>query len=104
MSREVRVALESLPEGVALRVEGGNCGLCLVRLGYEVFALDDRCSHQNWPLSDGEVDPAECSIECTKHGSTFSLKDGRPQSLPATLPVATYPVRVEGGEAVVSVP
>lgn len=103
MSQEVRMKLEDLPEGVAVRVEGGRCGLCIVRLGYDVYALDDRCSHQNWPLSDGEVDGTECSIECTKHGSTFSLKDGTPQCLPATQPVATYPVRVEGDEAVVSI-
>jgi 3-phenylpropionate/trans-cinnamate dioxygenase ferredoxin subunit len=101
MSREVRVKLDSLPDGVAVRVEGGRCGLCLVRLGCDVYALDDRCSHQNWPLSDGEVDPAEGSIECTKHGSTFSLKDGQPQCLPATQPVATYTVLIEGDEAVV---
>jgi 3-phenylpropionate/trans-cinnamate dioxygenase ferredoxin subunit len=101
MSQEVRVKLDTLPDGAAARVEGGRCGLCLVRLGFDVYALDDRCSHQNWPLSDGEVDPTERSIECTKHGSTFSLKDGRPQCLPATQPVATYPVRIEGDEVVV---
>jgi 3-phenylpropionate/trans-cinnamate dioxygenase ferredoxin subunit len=103
MSQEVRVRLDSLPDGVPVRVEGGRCGLCLVRLGDEVYALDDRCSHQNWPLSDGEVDRAERSIECTKHGSTFSLKDGQPQCLPAVQPVATYPVRPEGAEVVVEV-
>ena len=104
MSQEVRVKLAELREGVAVHVEGGRSGLCLVKLGYDVFALEDRCSHQNWPLSDGEVDPADCSIECTKHGSTFSLKDGQPLCLPATQPVATYFVRLEGDEAVVSVP
>lgn len=96
--------LADLPEGAAVHVEGGRSGLCLVRLGYDVFAVEDRCSHQNWPLSDGEVDPADCSIECTKHGSTFSLKDGQALCLPATQPVATYAVRLEGDEAVVSVP
>ena len=104
MSQDVRVRLAELPEGVAVHVEGGRSGLCLVRFGYDVFALEDRCSHQNWPLSDGEVSSAECSIECTKHGSTFSLKDGRPQCLPATQPVATYAVHIEGDEAIVSVP
>ena len=93
-----------LPEGVAVHLDGGRSGLCLIRLGYDVFALEDRCSHQNWPLSDGEVSSTECNIECTKHGSTFSLKDGRPQCLPATQPVTTYPVQIEGDEAVVKVP
>ena len=104
LSQEVRVKLTDLPEGAAVHVDGGRSGLCLVRLGYDVFAVEDRCSHQNWPLSDGEVDAADCSIECTKHGSTFSLKDGQALCLPATQPVATYAVRLEGDEAVVSVP
>ncbi len=99
----IRVKISDLPDGEATRVEGGPYGICLVRMGDEIYALADRCSHQNWPLSDGEVEPFECSIECTKHGSTFSLKDGSPQCLPATVPVDVYAVRVEGDEVVVSV-
>jgi 3-phenylpropionate/trans-cinnamate dioxygenase ferredoxin subunit len=104
MSEEIRTKLASLPEGVATRVEGGPYGICLARVGSTIYALADRCSHQNWLLSDGEVDGPELNIECTKHGSTFSLQDGRPQCLPATQPVAVYPVRVEGDEVVVTVP
>ncbi|MGH9107612.1 MAG: Rieske 2Fe-2S domain-containing protein, partial [Acidimicrobiales bacterium] len=91
MSQEIRVDFGELPEGAATRLEGGRHGICLVRLGGTVYALDDQCSHQNWPLSDGEVDASECSIECTKHGSTFSLEDGHPRCLPATRPVDVYP-------------
>jgi 3-phenylpropionate/trans-cinnamate dioxygenase ferredoxin subunit len=104
MSEEIRVKFSELRDGAAVHVEGGHHGLCLARLGDDVYALADRCSHQSWPLSDGDVDAFGCSIECTKHGSTFSLKDGSPQCLPATRPVAVYSVRREGDEVVVSVP
>jgi 3-phenylpropionate/trans-cinnamate dioxygenase ferredoxin subunit len=104
MSRELRVPLASLPDGQASRLEGGPFGICLARVGETVYALADRCSHQLWLLSDGEVDASEGSIECTKHGSTFSLKDGYPQCLPATRPVDVYATRVEGDEVVVTVP
>jgi 3-phenylpropionate/trans-cinnamate dioxygenase ferredoxin subunit len=102
MSSEVRVKLSAVPDGAAIRVEGGRGGVCIVRLGADLYALADRCSHQNWSLSDGEVEPFAGTIECTKHGSTFSLKDGSPQCLPATQPVDVYPVRVEDDDVVVT--
>jgi 3-phenylpropionate/trans-cinnamate dioxygenase ferredoxin subunit len=104
MSEEIRVKLAALRDGVATRVSGGAHGLCVARVGDAVYALADRCSHQEWPLSDGEVLAYECTIECTKHGSTFSLKDGHPRCLPATKPVEVYPVRMEGDDVVVSLP
>ena len=104
LSEEIRVKLVDIPDGEAIRVEGGPYGICLARIGDGVYALADRCSHQEWPLSDGEVEKFGCSIECTKHGSTFSLKDGAPESLPATTPVQVYDVRIEGDEVIVSVP
>lgn len=101
MTELVRVTRESVPDGKAVRVPGGPDGICLVRLGERFFALADRCSHADVRLSEGEVDDYDCSVECWKHGSTFSLTDGHPQSLPATTPVAVYSVRVEGNELVV---
>ena len=103
MSSEVRVKLADVPDGAAVRVEGGPYGVCIARLGDDFYALSDRCSHQSWSLSDGEVEPFACTIECTKHGSTFSLKDGSPQCLPATRPVHVYQVRVDGDDVVVTV-
>lgn len=98
---EVRVKAELVPDGAPVRVEGGRHGICLVRVGERYFALTDRCSHQSWSLSDGEVDTEELSVECTKHGSRFSLVDGAPDCLPATRPVDVYPVHVDGDEVVV---
>ncbi len=102
MSELARVPVDSVPDGKAVHVAGGPDGVCLVRLGDTFHAVADRCTHADVRLSEGEVDDYDCSIECWKHGSTFSLLDGHPQSLPATVPVAVYAVRVEGGEVVVS--
>ena len=102
MSELARVPVGSVPEGKAVRVAGGPDGICLVRVGDSFHAVADRCSHADVRLSEGEVDDYDCTIECWKHGSTFSLLDGLPQSLPATVAVAVYQVQVEGDEVVVS--
>ena len=90
-----------MQDGAAVRLEGGPDGICLVRIGDSFYALSDRCSHANVPLSEGDVDAEECTVECWKHGSTFSLLDGHPLCLPATQPVQVYGVRVEDGDVVV---
>ena len=102
MSELARIPVASVPEGKALRLPGGPDGVCLVRLGEKFYAVADRCTHADVRLSEGDVDPEECSVECWKHGSTFSLLDGEPQSLPAIKPVAVYHVELEGDEVVVS--
>jgi 3-phenylpropionate/trans-cinnamate dioxygenase ferredoxin subunit len=105
MSSEVRVRTDEFSQPVqALRVDAGAHGICLVRIGEVYYALDDRCSHAEVSLSEGDVDPEERCIECWKHGSAFSLLDGTPQSLPATEPVAVFATRVDGDEVVVTLP
>jgi len=83
-------------------VEGHR--LCVVHLGDDWYVVGDRCSHEDYSLSAGEVWVEECEIECPKHGSTFSLTTGEPQTLPATRPVPVYPVRVDGDDVVVTLP
>src|SRR3954453_6357705 len=61
----------------------------------ELFALEDRCSHDDGPLCEGDWDEDECRVVCPRHGSHFDLRTGRPLSLPAFEPVATFPVRVD---------
>jgi 3-phenylpropionate/trans-cinnamate dioxygenase ferredoxin subunit len=102
MTEVARIPLSSVPSGQALRVEGGPDGICLVRFGDRCYALVDKCSHADVRLSEGVVDEDDCSVECWKHGSMFSLIDGEPQSLPATRPVAVLGVSIEGDEVVVS--
>jgi 3-phenylpropionate/trans-cinnamate dioxygenase ferredoxin subunit len=91
-----------LADGKARRFDGPGYRLAVVRIGDEVFAVADECSHQDYSLSEGEVDPDECTLECWKHGSTFDLRTGEPQTLPATQSVAVYPVTVRDGTVVVT--
>ena len=75
----------------------------LVRIGDDVYAIGDRCSHADVSLSEGEVLCDEREIECWKHGSSFSLATGEPQTLPATQPVPVYSAHIEGDQVVVEV-
>ena len=77
-------------------IEGGAIALVHCDSGFR--ALVDVCSHEDYPLSEGEVFADVCEIECLRHGSTFSLLDGSPQSLPATQPVRVVPIEVEAGD------
>jgi len=89
--------------GTAKRFDTGTARICLVRLGDDFYAIGDRCSHADFSLSEGEVWADEKEIECWKHGSTFSLVTGEPQSFPATMPVPVYDVRVEGDDVFVEI-
>jgi 3-phenylpropionate/trans-cinnamate dioxygenase ferredoxin subunit len=92
-------ALDDIPEEGALRVELGGKPLCIARSQGEVFALSDICSHADVSLSEGDVEDG--TVECWLHGSRFDLRTGAPTGLPATKPVATYPVTVEGDDVLV---
>jgi 3-phenylpropionate/trans-cinnamate dioxygenase ferredoxin subunit len=70
----------------------------------ELFALEDRCSHDDGPLCEGDWEEDECTAICPRHGSKFDLRTGRPLTLPAYLPVRTFPVRVEDGIVMLEVP
>ncbi|HEY7853790.1 MAG TPA: non-heme iron oxygenase ferredoxin subunit [Aquiluna sp.] len=89
--------LEDLKPGKAIRVKVGDHAIAIVRTpSGEVKALDDKCSHGEISLSEGFVD--EETIECWAHGAKFELSTGKPLSLPAYEPVATYEVLIENDE------
>lgn len=90
-------ALETLPRDRGVRVAIGDERIALFRIGDEVFAVGDRCSHAEASLAEGEVFDYE--VECPRHGSEFDLRTGKPLSLPATKPVPTYEVMIEDGIA-----
>ena len=92
-------SLNDVPEEGAIRVELAGKPVCLARSGGEVFALSDVCSHADVALSEGDVEDGK--IECWLHGSLFDLRTGEPSGLPATRPVPTYPVTVEGDDVLV---
>ena len=89
--------------GSSIRVDKDGHRLVVVRIGDDWYVLDDRCSHAEASLAEGEVWGDECEIECPKHGSAFSLKTGEALTLPATQPQATYTVRVDGDNVLVRV-
>jgi len=92
-------ALSDIPEEGAIRVELEGIPICLARSGGEVFAISDLCSHADVSLAEGDIEDGE--VECWLHGSRFNLRTGQPSGLPATKPVATYPVTVEGDDVLV---
>lgn len=103
MGEHVVCELADLDEAVPVRASIDGTAVVVVRCGGELYCLEDVCSHENFPLSDGEVDPDTCEIECARHGSMFDLSTGEPRSLPATKPVRTFPVSVRDGKVVVEV-
>ena len=60
-----------------------------------LYAIEDRCSHDDGDLLDGTIDPDACTVECPRHGSLFDLSTGRPKTLPAFQPVQTFPIAIE---------
>jgi 3-phenylpropionate/trans-cinnamate dioxygenase ferredoxin subunit len=90
--------LDDLEVDSAKRFDIDGHRLAVVRLGDDVYAIGDRCSHADYSLAEGEVDSGEKTLECWKHGSTFSLESGQPTCLPAIKPVPTYEATVVDGE------
>jgi 3-phenylpropionate/trans-cinnamate dioxygenase ferredoxin subunit len=101
----VKVArVGDIPEGEARRFDVDGREVAVVNCGEDgLRAIDDICSHALSHLSEGEVDCDFGTIECPKHGSTFDLETGRPRSLPATMPVSVYKVKVEGEDIMIEV-
>ena len=88
-------AVDTLPRERGLRVTVGDDRIAMFRVGDEVYAIGERCSHAEASLSEGFLSDRE--VECPRHGSEFSLETGEALSLPATKPVPTYRVEVEDG-------
>jgi 3-phenylpropionate/trans-cinnamate dioxygenase ferredoxin subunit len=88
--------LEDVPEKepTAFDLEGRD--IVVIRVDGTVHALEDRCSHEDFPLSAGAV--LDGQIECALHGARFEMASGKPKALPAVQPVKVYDCRVEGDE------
>ena len=92
MAFERVCAVDEVPTDQALGVTVGDLDVAIAQDSGEFFAVQDLCSHAAVALSEGEV--ADCQIECWLHGSRFDLRTGKPTGLPATEPVAVFPVEV----------
>ena len=87
--------LDALPRDRGVRVTIGENRIAMFRVGDDVYAIGDRCSHAEASLAEGEV--WDLTVECPRHGSEFDLHTGEPRALPATVPVPVYPVSIEDG-------
>ncbi|MYA86772.1 MAG: non-heme iron oxygenase ferredoxin subunit [Acidimicrobiaceae bacterium] len=92
--------LDEIEPDSARRVEVEGREIAVVRIGDDVYAIGDTCSHAEVSLSEGWVEPDDCAIECVAHGAMFDLETGEPLSLPATRAVPTYEVSVVDGMVV----
>lgn len=98
MSDVMLTKLSALSEASPERIEVDGRALAVVRMGERVYAIDDRCSHADYSLSEGDFYEKELELECPQHGSAFSLLTGEPSCFPATKPVKVYPTRVDGDD------
>jgi 3-phenylpropionate/trans-cinnamate dioxygenase ferredoxin component len=93
---EIAVApLAEFPPGSVKIVTVGLVSVGVYNCGGALLAIEDRCSHDDGPLCEGDWEHDECKVICPRHGSAFDLRSGRPLSLPAFQPVPTFPVRVD---------
>ena len=92
---------DEVAKGSAIGVEVEGIDIAVVHADDDQFyAVRDECSHASVALSEGEIDG--CTLECWLHGSRFDLRTGEPTGLPATEPVATFPVEIRDGDIYVS--
>jgi len=97
VSRYVTVARTAeIPPGAREVFEVDGLYIAVFNVGGRYYAVEDRCTHDDGPLAEGDLDGYE--IICPRHGARFDLRDGRALSMPAVLPVPWFPVRVEGDE------
>lgn len=96
MSEWVDVArVEELAPGTHRVVDVDDVQIAVFNIDGRYYAIEDLCSHEAYPLADGELDGE--TITCPAHGAKFCLRTGEALSAPAYAPVATFPVRVHDG-------
>jgi 3-phenylpropionate/trans-cinnamate dioxygenase ferredoxin subunit len=84
--------VSELPAGERRLVAFDDLEIGVFNCDGTLYAIEDRCSHDDGSLAEGPFDPTNCTVECPRHGSIFDLKTGRPTTLPAYVPVDTFPV------------
>ena len=89
-------ASSELPPGERKVVEWNDLEILVINVDGQIYAIEDRCSHDDGELGDGELHSDRCAIECPRHGALFDLKSGKPLTLPAYQAVETFPVQIDG--------
>ena len=93
------LSFASLTAGQPVKIEKDGRTICVARVGDQVFAIDDTCSHSEASLSEGEI--TDFKIECWLHGAEFDLRTGEALTPPAVAPIKVYPVIVDGDSVTV---
>ncbi len=84
-----------------MRIEKDGKSICVTKIGDEVFAIDDTCSHSDASLSEGDI--TDFKIECWLHGAEFDLRTGQALTLPAVQALETYAVKIDGNSVTVEI-
>jgi 3-phenylpropionate/trans-cinnamate dioxygenase ferredoxin subunit len=94
------LAFDSLVEGKPVAIDHNGVTVCVARVGDEVFAIEDTCTHSEASLSEGEITGTK--IECWLHGAEFDLRTGEALTSPATAPLKTFSVKRNGNQVVIN--
>jgi len=96
-------AVGELPPGAMRLVPAGEVMVGVYNCGGNLYAIEDRCSHDDGPLCEGDWEPEACIVVCPRHGSRFDIETGIPMTLPAFEAVRTFPVEIADGMVFVTV-
>ncbi len=103
MQRVEVCAVDELPPGAMRLVPAGGIMVGVYNCGPGLYAIEDRCSHDDGPLCEGDWEPESCIVVCPRHGSRFDIQTGIPMTLPAFEAVRTFPVEIADGMVFVTV-
>ncbi|HXY76839.1 MAG TPA: non-heme iron oxygenase ferredoxin subunit [Steroidobacteraceae bacterium] len=95
-------AADTVSEAAPLAVEVEGIAVIVARCGSELYAVEDRCTHDGESLAGAELE--DCQIICPRHGSHFCLRTGEALTPPAYEPLRTYRVREERGRVLMEAP
>lgn len=95
------LVLDQLVEGKPVLIEKDGKSICVARVGSEIFAVADTCTHSDASLSEGDI--SGFKIECWLHGAEFDLRTGEALTLPANIPLETYAVKIDGNSVTVEI-
>ena len=104
MTEFIKVAtVDEVPVGSSKLVEVDSVGVALFNLEGTIYALEDRCTHDDGPLVDGSITNG-CEVMCPRHGAKFDIRTGEALSFPAFEATNTYAVRIEGSDVLIESP
>ncbi|PKO07636.1 MAG: biphenyl 2,3-dioxygenase [Chloroflexi bacterium HGW-Chloroflexi-3] len=96
------ISLDDLIPGERIFIDVDDMAVVIFNIAGDVYAIEDRCTHDDGPLGEGEIEGFE--IICPRHGARFDVRDGRALSLPASEPTCYFPVRIVDNQIEIGVP